>query len=158
MSARTRRLVPAVLALVAVAALVAACSSSSGSDLTGKTWALTTITEKSPAFAAVVPVDQQDNYTVMFNSDGTAAIKADCNGVQGTWTVGPGGSLAITPGASTQAACGPDSMGSQFVAGLANTASYVVSGSTLSIALKDGGTLGFRVSQDPWTDPGRGTH
>ena len=143
MSTRTRRLAAGALVLVTVAVLVAACSSSSGSDLTGKTWQLTAITEKSPAFAAVVPVAQQPNYTIVFNTGGTATIKADCNNVGGNWTAGSGGSLTITPGPSTLVACEPGSMGSQFVAGLGSTASYAVSGPTLTLTLKDGGTLGF---------------
>ena len=142
MSIRTRFLAGA-LALVALAALLAACSAQSTSALVAKTWQLTLISEKQPSFQGAVPVDQQANYTVAFNSDGTANIKADCNNVSATWREGAGASLTITPGASTTAACGPTSMGDRFVRDLGNTVSFGVNGSTLALNLKDGGALTF---------------
>ena len=69
-----------VVLAIGIAAVVAACSGSSGSSapsaasgagLTGKTWHLTAITEKVPAFQGVVPAAEQANYTIEFKSDGT---------------------------------------------------------------------------------------
>ncbi len=61
---------------IAATVIVAACSSSSsstsaGSDLTGKTWQLTALTEKVPAFQGVVPEADQANYTIEFSRTAT---------------------------------------------------------------------------------------
>ena len=143
---------------VGIAAIVAACSSSGsspsasagssaaaggGADLTGKTWKLTAITEKVPAFQGVVPAADQANYTIEFKADGTFAAKADCNQVSGTYTTTPTGGLTIVLGPSTMAACPPESLAPQYVTGLGNAASYAISGSDLTITLKDEGTLVF---------------
>ena len=64
---------------------VAACSASA-EKLTGTTWQLSSVTEKVPAFQGVVPPEDQSRYTITFNEDGTAAIKADCNNVAATYT------------------------------------------------------------------------
>ena len=64
-------------------------------DLTGKTWQLTAITEKVPAFQGVVPAADQANYTIEFKSDGTFDAKADCNQMSGTYTTTSTGGLTI---------------------------------------------------------------
>jgi heat shock protein HslJ len=125
--------------LLAVAAVVIACSS--GSGLTGKTWKLTSITEKVPAFQGVVPEADQANYTIEFMSDGKFSAKADCNQVAGAYTTTSTGGMTITPGPSTLVACPEGSMGDQYVAGLGNAASYAIASNVLTITLKDGGTL-----------------
>ncbi len=131
-----------VLVLALGATLVVGCSS--GSSLTGKTWQLTAITEKTPAFQGVVPANQQANYTIEFKSDGTFSAKADCNNVAGSYTTTSSGGLTITPGPSTLAACPEGSMGDQYVQGLANAASYAIANNELTITLDDSGTLVFK--------------
>jgi heat shock protein HslJ len=151
-----RKLTFFVLALAATA-IVAACSSSGSSagasaatsgggtgDLTGKTWMLTAITEKVPAFQGVVPAADQANYTIEFKSDGTFAAKADCNQVLGTYTTTSSGGLTIVLGPSTLVACPEGSLAPQYVAGLGNAASYAVANGQLTITLKDEGTLVFK--------------
>ena len=128
---------------VAMAAIIAACSSSGG-GLTGKTWQLTAITEKVPAFQGVVPTDQQANYTIEFKSDGSFSAKADCNNVSGTYTTTSSGGLTIVPGPTTLVACPAGSMSSQYIAGLGNAASYAIASGQLTITLKDQGTLVFK--------------
>ena len=96
---RTRALFALV---IGVTAIVAACS---GSSLTGKTWQLTAITEKVPAFQGVVPAADQANYTIEFKSDGTFNAKADCNQLSGTYTTTGSGGLTIVPGPMTLAVC-----------------------------------------------------
>jgi heat shock protein HslJ len=145
---RIRRSLATTTVLLALAAIVAACSGSSSSPsaaaggLTANTWNLSAITEKVPAFQGVVPADQQANYTIAFAADGNAQIKADCNSVGATYTTS-GDSLTITLGPSTLVACPEGSMADQYLAGLANASSYSVSGSGLTITLKDEGTLEF---------------
>jgi heat shock protein HslJ len=131
----------AALALVAGVLVVAACSSGS-SDLTGKTWRLTAITEKTPAFQGVIPPVDAGKYTIEFKTDGTFGATADCNQVSGTYKTS-GSSLTITPGPSTMAYCGEGSFGDLYVHALSRAASYAVASDQLTITLTDGGTLTF---------------
>jgi heat shock protein HslJ len=132
----------ALLALViGVATLLAACS---GSGLTGKTWQLTAITEKVPAFQGVVPAADQPNYTIEFKSDLTFNSKADCNQLSGTYTTTGTDGLTIVPGPMTMAMCPPESLSSQYVAALSKAASYGVANDQLTITLTDGGTLVYK--------------
>ena len=132
---------------IATTAIVAACSNSA-SGLTGKTWQLTAITEKVPAFQGVVPDPEQANYTIEFLADGTFTAKADCNNVSGTYTTAdpsaPSGDIQIVPGPSTAAACPDGSLGDLFVLGLGNAASYAITDGGLTITLANQGTLTFK--------------
>ena len=141
-----------VVLAIGLTAIVAACSGSSGSSapsaaagagLTGKTWHLTAITEKVPAFQGVVPAEDQPNYTIQFNADGTFAAKADCNQLAGSYTTSGTDGLAILPGPMTLAACPEGSLSSQYVAALGKAASYAIANDQLTITLTDGGTLVF---------------
>ena len=127
---------------VGIAAILAACSA--GSSLTGKTWQLTAITEKVPAFQGVVPAADQANYTIEFKSDGTFNAKADCNQTSGTYTTTGSGGLTIVPGPTTLVACPEGSLSSQYIAALGNSASYAIASSQLTITLTDGGTLVYK--------------
>ncbi len=127
---------------VAVTLIVAACSS--GSSLTGKTWQLTAITEKVPAFQGVVPEAQQANYTIEFKTDGSFQAKADCNQVGGTYTTTSSGGLTIVLGPSTLVACPEGSLADQYVQALGNAASYAIANNQLTITLKDEGTLVYK--------------
>jgi heat shock protein HslJ len=122
--------------------------SAGGQGLTGKDWQLTGVTEKVPAFQGVVPEDQQANYTITFNDDGTFSAKADCNNLAGTYVTGDpatsSGPLEIIPGPMTLAICPDGSLGDLFVIGLGNTNSYSIEGDALTLNLVDGGTLQFK--------------
>jgi heat shock protein HslJ len=151
-----------VVAMAAVVFIVAAACSSSGSgspsassaggsaaasggsDLTGRTWQLTALTTKVPAFQGVVPAADQSKYTIEFMSDGTFASKADCNQVAGTYTTTSSGGLTIKPGPSTMAACPEGSLGPEYVAALALAKSYAIANAELVITLTDEGTLQFK--------------
>jgi heat shock protein HslJ len=135
---RTRAFLAVV---IGISALVAACS---GTGLTGKTWQLTAITEKVPAFQGVVPADVQANYTIEFKSDLTFNAKADCNQLSGTYTTTGSDGLTIVPGPMTLAMCPPESLSSQYVEALGKTASYGIASDLLTLTLTDGGTLVFK--------------
>jgi heat shock protein HslJ len=139
---------PFRIALVLAASLLAACSAgSSGPTLTGKTWALTAVTSKTPAFQGVVPDYQQSDYTITFNTDATYSGTAACNQIAGTYKTS-GSTLTITASASTLAFC-PDpgnlvtDFGSIFAHPLTNASTYAVTSNTLTITLSDGGTMTF---------------
>jgi heat shock protein HslJ len=134
---------PFSIALVLAASLLAACSAgSSGSTLTGKPWALTAVTSKTPAFQGVVPADQQPDYTITFNTDGTYSGTAACNQIAGTYKTS-GSTLTITAGASTLAFCPDSDFGSIFAHSLTTASTYAVTKDTLTITLSDGGTMTF---------------
>jgi heat shock protein HslJ len=83
------------------------------------------------------------NYTVQFNPDGQVAIQADCNQVSGSYTA-EGSALSITLGPSTLAACGPQSLGDQFLAQLGGAAIYFFQEGSLFVdLLADSGTMQF---------------
>ena len=127
---------------VAATIVLAACSGSGSGNLTGKTWQLTAITEKVPAFQGVVPAAEQAKYTIVFNTDGTFNATADCNLVSGTYKTS-GSNLTISMGPSTLVACPEGSFGDLYAHALANAASYAIASDQLTITLKDGGTLTF---------------
>jgi heat shock protein HslJ len=76
-------------------------------------------------------------YTLQLLPDGTLSARADCNQVRGTYSLN-GTNLALALGASTLAACGPDSQDDEFTAALAKTASYRFEDGDLVLELRDG--------------------
>ena len=138
---------------VGASALLAACSSSGASGLTGKLWQLTAITEKVPAFQGVIPAADRSSYTITFNTDGTFTGLADCNQIAGTYKTSGSDGLTITPGISTLAICGEGSMDLLFVHSLAKAKSYSIANEQLTITLTEEGTLAFEVGT-PAGSPG----
>jgi len=130
-----------IVALVFVMGAVAACSASA-EKLTGTTWQLSSVTEKVPAFQGVVPPEDQSRYTITFNEDGTAAIKADCNTVAATYTTEET-NISIVPGPSTLVACPDDSLSDKFVAGLSSATTYNIRPSGLTLYILNEGQLEF---------------
>jgi heat shock protein HslJ len=129
--------------LIATLAGLAGCASEEGGDITGTTWRLVSITTQSPSFSAIVPAEAMVNYTIEFNDDGTFSAKADCNQVAGDYTIQDSGVLTITPGPSTLAFCGEESLGDAYVAALAQAGAYTIAENQLTITLLDDGTLTF---------------
>ena len=87
--------------------------------------------------------DNPGNYTLQFNADGTFAAQADCNQVNGSYTL-DGNQLTIAPGPSTMAACPEGSLGDQFVKNLGEANSFFFDGDNLMISLMfDSGTMRF---------------
>jgi heat shock protein HslJ len=134
------RLFIGILTLAIGGLLLAACSSSSGSALTGKTWQWTASTTTVPASQSVVP--DPENYTITFNEDGTWSGKADCNQVSGGYST-TGSNLTMTLGPTTLMACPEGSLDGLFLEGLGKAATYSISGSDLTITDSDDGTMQF---------------
>lgn len=108
--------------------------------LTGVTWVW--VSGTTPEAITAVPNPAQ--YTIRFNPDGTALIKADCNNIAATYTT-DGSNISITLGPSTLVACAPESLDQQFTSGLSNASLYFFEGGDLYIDLfADGGTLRFQ--------------
>jgi heat shock protein HslJ len=95
-----------------------------------------------PAFQGVVPPEDQSRYTITFNEDGTAAIKADCNNVLATYTTEET-NISIVPGPSTLVACPDDSLSDKFVAGLSSATTYNIRPSGLTLYILNEGQLEF---------------
>jgi heat shock protein HslJ len=135
------------LALFIILALVlTACGggSSSKSDITGIGWQWSAMQETVPASQSVVPDPQ--NYTITFNTDGSAAIKADCNQVTASYKI-DGSKITITLGASTLMACGDASQATIYLASLSTVNSYAVENGQLQLMFpNDGGKMDFNNS------------
>jgi len=101
-----------------------------------------------PSFAGALPQDQQARYTIQFRADGTFTAQADCNSVSGTYSPAnpteSSGSLSLVPGPTTIKACSEGSYGDLYITGIANTASFAITGDDLTLTLADAGTLEYR--------------
>jgi heat shock protein HslJ len=133
--------------VLAMAAVIAACSSS-GSTLTGKTWQLIELNESTTSgIHGAVPSSQQANYTIEFKSDGSYTAKVDCNTVSGTYTTTASGGMTIVLGPTTLVAC-PNAawadVSNRYITALGSAASYAIADSQLTITTKDGRTLVYK--------------
>ncbi len=107
--------------------------------LTGTTWQWLSLTDPADVTAVTDPT----RYTIRFNSDGSAAIKADCNNVGATYTT-DSTAINIVPGPSTRAACPADSLDQQFLTSLSSAAIYFFQDGDLLLDLAaDAGTMRF---------------
>jgi heat shock protein HslJ len=112
-------------------------------DLTGQIWQWLAMTDPE----GETSVDDPTRYTILFNADETADIKADCNNVGASYTI-DGDNISITLGPSTLAACPPDSLDQQFLSGLENAAIYFFEEGDLFLDLfADGGTMRFTAEE-----------
>ncbi len=133
--------IAALLLVSATQPALAAPAAATGATLTGPVWQWAGVTG-GPDGAASVP--QPENYTIKFNPDGTANIKADCNSVIGSYTV-QGQSLTITLGASTRAFCGEASLDTKYLQLLAQAKSYAIEGGQLKLATPSGAQMTFNT-------------
>ena len=90
-------------------------------------------------------------YEVAYGSDGALSVKADCNRASGTYTYNGGmvGSVRVTMGPMTLAACGPDSRSEELINSLMAAQDYRVQpgGSELKLDVPAGGpVLNFQTS------------
>ena len=108
-----RRLAFAVLVGVAMTILSACRATTASPELTGQPWQLTSITESSPAFTALIPPADQSRYQITFKTDNSYFATADCNSLVGTY-VARDAKLTIKVGPSTLVACGSGSFGAIF--------------------------------------------
>lgn len=107
--------------------------------LTDTVWELQQIQYNNDTL--LVP-ESPENYTIQFFEDGTVGIRADCN--VGTGTYDTESADFITLGASTLAACPPDSIDDEFRSGLEDAVIYFFQDGNLYMDLPaDGGTLMF---------------
>lgn len=108
------------------------------SELTTNPWLWVSFTDPTQQFE----LDQPAQYTITFNTDGTVAIKADCNNASGTYTADDNGGLTLALGPMTLAACPPDSRSDEFIKKLGSVAGFFFEQGFLYLDLAaDGGTF-----------------
>jgi heat shock protein HslJ len=82
------------------------------------TWQWVSVTNHTTGTQTIVP--DPSKYTIAFFPDGTLSVLADCNTVSGTYS--QKGGFSIKLGASTQMACGEESMDQQYLQLLSSVA------------------------------------
>ncbi len=129
-----------ILTLLALALVLTGCKrffKSSSTDITANVWQWTAMQETAPASQSVVPDPQ--NYTITFNTNGDAAIKADCNNVTAKYKANKKGKMTIKLGASTLMACGPNSQDTVYLDSLSKVDSYTIANGQLQLGFPNGG-------------------
>jgi heat shock protein HslJ len=103
-----------------VVMMLAACAPAAApsNSITGIVWQWTSVTNQTTKATTTVPAPE--NYTIIFNADGTLTGKADCNNFSGTYSQTNGFSIKL--GASTMAYCGETSLDQQYLQLLSSVA------------------------------------
>lgn len=115
--------------------LISACSNlQTEQDFTDTKWQWYSLSENEPASQSVVP--DPENYTITLNSDGSMNIQADCNMVEGSYSV-EGNTLSLIVGPSTMAFCGDESLDLMFIELLSNVESYSMENNELILNLNN---------------------
>jgi heat shock protein HslJ len=102
-----------VLVLLAASFTLVACSSgdSDPDSITNIIWQWERVTDRPSGETITVP--NSENYTLIFQDDGTFSGQADCNQISGTYS--QEGGFFLTLGPSTLAFCGEDSLDQQYI-------------------------------------------
>lgn len=116
-------------------------SIASNAILTGIVWKWERFEDTSKLHDFVV--DDTNKYTLILLPDGTYRVKADCNRMQGLYTL-DGSRIKIAPGAATLAECEPGSRYAEYLRHLSEAISFVLRDNKLVLNLMmDGGSLVF---------------
>jgi heat shock protein HslJ len=110
------------LILLACLSLLAACvpvpAPAPTNSITGIVWQWVSVTNQTTKQTTTVPAPE--NYTIVFNTDGTLTGKADCNSFTGTYSQENG--FTIKLGATTMMYCGDASLDAQYLQLLSSVA------------------------------------
>jgi heat shock protein HslJ len=98
------------------------------------------------------PIGDPALYEVVYGTDGTLQVKADCNRASGTYTYDGGmvGGVRVQMGPATLAECGPDSRSQELIQSLMAAQDYRVQpgGAQLQLNMPAGGpVLHFQAAQ-----------
>lgn len=131
--------------LCLIPGILVACGSSSrsGGTLTGVVWQLTDV--KFDGQSTSTTISQPDKYTIQFQTNNTANVKADCNNASLGYTTN-GNQLTITAGPMTLVYCGSDSLSNEYVLALQHATTYTLQGNTLTINSGTNGIMNFKQS------------
>lgn len=109
-------------------------------------WEWYGLIETQPASQSLIP--NSEDYTLLFNQDGTFSFRADCNSGSGIYTQ-DGANLTMEVQILTRALCSPESSSDQFIGLLGQVANYQVDQNGLQLGLaNDAGRMLFN-SQGP---------
>jgi len=97
-------------------------------------WQWFDLVETDPASQSVIP--NPEGYVVIFLSDGTLDLLADCNFGSGTYAL-DGNNITITVGPITQIECEEGSLSTEFTTLLANAGTYELTANQLTLNLND---------------------
>jgi heat shock protein HslJ len=140
---RTLRAMSRGLALIALVATVVVAGCQSGDSLAGPTWQWTALEETNPAGQPVSP--DPATYTIEFLTDGTVNVKADCNSLTGTYTVGIPLDLTINLANTSMASCGDLSLDRVYLEYLGRISNYSTGTGELKLFFADDvGAMQFR--------------
>ncbi len=105
------------------------------------TWSLVAF---EPSVGSVEAVDDPQDYTVEFSSDGHLGMRADCNSCSGSFET-RGVEMGVGALACTRAFCAPPSESDAFIAAVSDTSSYLRQEQTLFLHY-DGGRLRLQAN------------
>ena len=130
--------------LIILSFALAACGGGK-TEVVGTTWQWEAFQDTAGIHDVSVP--NPKNYTLTFNEDGTASIKADCNQVIWSYELNESQLTFDTMGPSTLAMCPEGSLDQRFLERLGNTVSFVIEDGKLYLNLfADAGNLVFQSS------------
>jgi heat shock protein HslJ/uncharacterized protein YraI len=127
-------------------------------SITNTNWQWAELVEATPAVQAIIPNPQ--DYTLVFDLDGTLSFKADCNSGMGTYTLA-GNQLSIELGVTTLAECAPDSLSNRYMSLLESVEAYALESGRLVLELQeDAGRMIFYNAGPSVSvpDPGTSVH
>lgn len=110
------------------------------SALVGRTWRLAEIRQPS---GVTLSYEGEAPFTITFAEDGRYNGQADCNRYGGSFEAAPGGTLRLSQGLSTLAACPGPSVSEDFFDVLNDATRYVLADGRLTLSGPEGGALVF---------------
>lgn len=131
--------------LCLIPGILVACTSgsTSGGSLTGVVWQLTNVTFDGQTTNNII--SEPTKYTIQFQTNGTANVKADCNVAVLSYSTN-NNKLTIKAGPMSLAYCGTGSLSSEFVNALQQATSYSLQNNTLTINTGSNGSMIFAPS------------
>jgi heat shock protein HslJ len=124
----------------------AGASATANRPLSDTAWRLVEIQSMDSAVGTKRP-DDRNKYTMQLRSDGTVAMKLDCNRASGTWTAEPSsdgisGRFGFGPLAGTRALCPPPSLDERITGQAPSVRGYLLKNGRLHLTLMaDGGIV-----------------
>jgi heat shock protein HslJ len=92
-----------------------------------------------------ITVGAPERYTIRFERDGRATVRADCNRGMTSYSVGADRHIAFRPIALTRMMCPPGSLGDRFTREVGRATTYFLKDGDFFLELPvDSGTLRFR--------------
>lgn len=111
-------------------------------DITGIVWKLERFNDKEDLYNTVI--DDPDKYTLVLLPNSAYQVKADCNRMQGRYTL-EGKQIKIEPGPMTLAECPPGSLYGEYLSHLDKVAGFTLHENKLMLNLRrDEGLMVFK--------------